>query len=193
MALLSGFTQPVDQSQQVFRLVLKALSEPGHLAALPASLRWESLDPATVAVLLTLADGETPVYIAPALRNDSVATTLRFHTGAPLADTPDNAGFALFDRQLVETELQALPCGDDISPETGVTVLVQIDSLSDGEPLRLRGPGIRQWRDISPSLPPAVREYLLRRPQRFPMGLDFILLCENRLMAIPRTTQAEVC
>ena len=37
MSLLTGFEQPIDQSQHAFRLILKALSEPGHRVTLPAA------------------------------------------------------------------------------------------------------------------------------------------------------------
>ncbi|TKI07760.1 phosphonate C-P lyase system protein PhnH [Martelella alba] len=193
MALLNGFSRPVDAAQHSFRRILKALSEPGYVVALPDGPRWESIGPAASALLLTLADGETAVYIAPALSRDSVAASVRFHTGAPLAEQPQQAVLALFDGQMDDAILATLPCGDALSPENGVTVLVQIDSLAEGTPLRLRGPGIRDERIIAPALPPAVLRYLLRRPHPFPAGLDFILLCEDRLMAVPRTIHVEVC
>ncbi len=193
MTLLTGFIHPVDQAQRSFRLILKALSEPGYRITLEDCPRWDAVAPAAAGVLLTLADGETPLYITPALCSDSVQATLRFHTGAPLVPALTVAGFALFDRQLTGADLQALPCGDEVSPESGATVLVQLTGLDGGMPLSLRGPGIKDRRDIAPVLPAALTEYLLTPPRRFPLGLDFLLLCENQLLAIPRTTQVEVC
>ena len=193
MTLLAGFTHPVDQAQRSFRLILKALSEPGHRITLDDCPRWDALAPAAAGVLLTLADGETPLYITPSLCSDSVQATLRFHTGAPLVRALTGAGFALFDDRLTGADLQALPFGDEVSPESGATVLVQITRLDQGKPLRLRGPGIKDRRDIAPVLPAAMTEYLLTPSRRFPLGLDFLLLCENQLLAIPRTTHVEVC
>ncbi|XBS71271.1 phosphonate C-P lyase system protein PhnH [Acerihabitans sp. KWT182] len=191
MALLVGFTHPVSQAQRAFRLILKALSEPGYPVALEDCPRWEAVSPAAAGVLLTLADGDTPVYLAPPLSSDSVQATLRFHTGAPLTPALGKAAFALFDERLTAADLQALPCGDETSPESGATVLVQVASLDKGEPLRLRGPGIKERRDIAPTLPAALQDYLLTPSRRFPLGLDFLILCENRLLAIPRTTHVE--
>lgn len=193
MTLFNGFNRPVDQAQQAFRLILKALSEPGSLVTLANCPQWEALSPAATGVLLTLADGETPLYLTPALHNENLHASLRFHTGAPLVQRHAAAHFAVFDHQLTDADLAALPCGDEVSPETGATVLVQIAGLAQGDPLRLRGPGIKNHRDIAPRLPGAIKDYLLHRPQRFPLGLDFILACQNQLLAIPRTTHVEVC
>ena len=63
MSLLTGFTQPIDQSQQTFRLILKALSEPGHVVTLQGSPTWDRLNAASTAALLTLADQETPIQL----------------------------------------------------------------------------------------------------------------------------------
>ncbi|QWA12926.1 phosphonate C-P lyase system protein PhnH [Sodalis ligni] len=193
MTLLAGFTHPVFQAQRSFRLLLKALSEPGHRITLDDCPRWDAVVPAAAGVLLTLADGETPLYITPSLCSDSVQATLRFHTGAPLVQALTGTGFALFDDRITGPDLRALPCGDETSPESGATVLVQVASLDEGTPLRLRGPGIKERRDIAPALPAAVKDYLLTPSRRFPLGLDFILLCDDQLLAIPRTTHVEVC
>lgn len=193
MALLPGFTEPVHQSQQAFRLILKALSEPGTQVTLAGNDAWDRLGKATTAVLLTLADGETPLAICPALASEAVINNLRFHTGAPLAERPALAGLAVFDNRLGAAQLEALPCGTEISPELGAMVVVQIDSLTEGVELRLSGPGLEHPRRAAPALPTPLLDYLVNRPQRFPRGLDFLLACDDALMAIPRTTLVEVC
>ncbi|CAI0941366.1 carbon-phosphorus lyase complex subunit [Serratia proteamaculans] len=193
MSLLTGFAQPIEQSQQAFRLILKALSEPGHIVTLPDSPIWGALNAASTAALLTLADQETPIQLCLALESEQVLTNIRFHSGAPLANNAEEVCFALFDAQLQAADLQALPHGSEISPEFSTTVMIQLDSLDQGSALRLTGPGIEQQRVISPSLPPVLLDYLINRPQRFPLGLDFLLTCGERLLALPRTTHVEVC
>lgn len=193
MSLLTGFAQPIEQSQQAFRLILKALSEPGHIVTLPDSPIWGALNAASTAALLTLADQETPIQLCLALESEQVLTNIRFHSGAPLANNAEEVCFALFDTQLQAADLQALPHGSEISPEFSTTVMIQLDSLDQGSALRLTGPGIEQQRVISPSLPPVLLDYLINRPQRFPLGLDFLLTCGERLLALPRTTHVEVC
>ncbi|CAI1533246.1 MAG: phosphonate C-P lyase system protein PhnH [Serratia proteamaculans] len=193
MSLLTGFAQPIEQSQQAFRLILKALSEPGHIVTLPDSPIWGALNAASTSALLTLADQETPIQLCLALESEQVLTNIRFHSGAPLANNAEEVCFALFDAQLQAADLQALPHGSEISPEFSTTVMIQLDSLDQGSALRLTGPGIEQQRVISPSLPPVLLDYLINRPQRFPLGLDFLLTCGERLLALPRTTHVEVC
>ncbi|CAI1701901.1 phosphonate C-P lyase system protein PhnH [Serratia proteamaculans] len=193
MSLLTGFAQPIEQSQQAFRLILKALSEPGHIVTLPDSPAWGALNAASTAALLTLADQETPIQLCLALESEQVLTNIRFHSGAPLANNAEEVCFAVFDAQLQAADLQALPHGSEISPEFSTTVVIQLDSLDQGTALRLTGPGIEQQRVISPSLPPVLLDYLINRPQRFPLGLDFLLTCGERLLALPRTTHVEVC
>jgi alpha-D-ribose 1-methylphosphonate 5-triphosphate synthase subunit PhnH len=59
-----GLSDPVGDSQEIFRSVLTALSEPGRIMQLAAP-RDASLqiDQAALAVLLALADGDTPIWI----------------------------------------------------------------------------------------------------------------------------------
>ncbi|WP_442801272.1 phosphonate C-P lyase system protein PhnH [Serratia rubidaea] len=193
MSLLNGFASPVAQAQQTFRLILKALSEPGVTVRLTDAPQWPPLDAATTATLLTLADGETPLLLSPALSSEQVLTNLRFHTGAPQASSAADAVFAVTDHRLQPADLQALPHGDELAPEQGAMLIVQLTDLQSGAPLRLSGPGIAHSRTIAPPLPEALRRYLLARPQPFPLGLDVILTCGDTLLAIPRTTHLEEC
>ncbi|HBE9080540.1 phosphonate C-P lyase system protein PhnH [Serratia fonticola] len=193
MTLLAGFDQPIEQSQSAFRLILKALSEPGVIVELPGCPTWGALNAASTAVILTLADQETPLQLCSTLNSEQVLTNIRFHTGAPLATRQEDIHLAVWDDQLRPTELSALPHGSEVSPEFGATLVVQIAALAGSHTLRLSGPGIEKQREISPPLPAALRAYLLERPQRFPLGLDIILTCGERLMALPRTTRVEEC
>ncbi|KEY57913.1 phosphonate C-P lyase system protein PhnH [Serratia sp. DD3] len=193
MTLLSGFEQPIEQSQQAFRLILKALSEPGHEVILQGGPAWGTLNAASTAVLLTLADQETPLQLSAELNNEQVLSNIRFHTGAPLAANHTEVSLALFDEQLQSADLQVLPHGSEVSPEHSATLVVQLSTLVGGPNLRLTGPGIEKERNISPPLPAALRDYLLKRPHRFPLGLDILLTCGECLMALPRTTRVEEC
>ncbi|WP_199635645.1 phosphonate C-P lyase system protein PhnH [Serratia sp. PAMC26656] len=193
MSLLTGFEQPIDQSQHAFRLILKALSEPGYTVTLQGCPVWGALNAASTAALLTLADQETPIQLCEAFKSEQVLTNIRFHSGAPLAAQPEEVCFALFDTQLQAADLLTLPHGSEISPEFGATVIVQLNGLEQGTPLRLTGPGIERQRQVSPQLPPALLDFLINRPLRFPLGLDILLTCGDRLLALPRTTRVEVC
>ena len=92
MTLQPAFSLAVQDAQHSFRRLLKAMSEPGVIVSLQQLQHgWQPLNVASTSLLLTLADHETPVWLASALHNDLVGQNLRFHTGAPLVDQPQQA------------------------------------------------------------------------------------------------------
>lgn len=90
-------------------------------------------------------------------------------------------------------QLNALSTGTAVAPEAGATLILQVASLSGGRMLRLTGAGIAEERMIAPQLPECILHELTERPHPFPLGIDLILTCGERLLAIPRTTHVEVC
>lgn len=194
MTLHTAFTLPVHDAQQSFRRLLKAMSEPGVIVALHQIKHgWQPLNLATTSLLLTLADNDTPVWISGAITNDIVSSNLRFHTGAPLVEQPQQAVFAVADDQISHEQLNVLSAGTAVAPETSATLIVQVTSLSGGRMLRLTGAGIADERMVAPQLPECLIHELTERPHPFPLGIDLILTCGERLLAIPRTTHVEVC
>lgn len=194
MTLETAFTLPVQDAQHSFRRLLKAMSEPGVIVALHQLKHgWQPLNVATTSVLLTLADNDTPVWLSNALHNDIVSQSLRFHTNAPLVEQPQQATFAVSSDTINSEQLNALCEGSAVAPETSATLIVQVSSLSGGRMLRLTGAGIAEERMIAPQLPSCILHELTERPHPFPLGVDLILTCGERLLAIPRTTHVEVC
>jgi len=89
-----GFGDPVQQSQVIFRDVLTALAEPGLVKTVDfAPVPGLRAGPAAIALLLTLADGDTPLFLGA--DQAALAAYLRFHTGAPIVTDPGQAQFAL--------------------------------------------------------------------------------------------------
>ena len=194
MTLETAFTLPVQDAQHSFRRLLKAMSEPGVIVALHQLKHgWQPLNVATTSVLLTLADNDTPVWLSNTLHNDIVSQSLRFHTNAPLVEQPQQATFAVSSDTISSEQLNALCEGSAVAPETSATLIVQVPSLSGGRMLRLTGAGIAEERMIAPPLPNCILHELTARPHPFPLGVDLILTCGERLLAIPRTTHVEVC
>lgn len=194
MTLETAFTLPEQDAQHSFRRLLKAMSEPGVIVALHQLKRgWQPLNIATTSLLLTLADNDTPVWLSDTVSNDIVNQSLRFHTNAPLVNTPQEATFAVSGEEIGHEQLNALSTGSAVAPETSATLIVQVSSLSGGRMLRLTGAGIAEERMIAPQLPDCLIHELTERPHPFPLGVDLILTCGERLLAIPRTTHVEVC
>jgi len=191
MTLLATFSHPVADAQRAFRRILKAMSEPGVMVSLPVLPAWGRTSVAATAVLMTLVDRETPLWIDARLHDDALLNNLRFHTGAPVTDSID-APFALLDARSA-TDIASFSGGSNVSPEKSSTLIIDVPALSGGLTLRLRGPGLMEPRAIAPQLPESVLKYLRNRVHIFPQGIDLIFTCGENMMALPRTTDVEVC
>ena len=84
--LEGGFVDPPIDSARTFRLVLNAMAQPGRIETVDTAQPPAPLCAAAGAVLLTLADHETPIHLAGDADSRAVRDWLAFHTGAPLAD-----------------------------------------------------------------------------------------------------------
>ena len=182
---LPGFADPVADAQTCFRAVLDAMAHPGRIMHAAGTRAPAPLAPATGAVLLTLADAETPVWL------DAAAAAgldwIRFHCGAPAAE-PGAAAFAVC---LDLPALDAFAWGSHDGPETSTTLILQRPGLDAGPALRLSGPGLREPVVVRLGLP---EDFAARwRPNHaaFPRGVDLIVCAGDRLAAIPRSTSVE--
>lgn len=176
-----GFADPVADAQSCFRAILDAMARPGQVHTVGSVPAPPGLCDAAAAVLLTLADHETGVWLDP---NAAAADAwIRFHTGAPSV-TADRATFSV---ALSLPDLAELPNGSDEMPETSATLILQVDSLSGGQRFILEGPGLRTPAVLSvEGLPPDFATIWQRNHARFPCGIDLILCAGNTLTALPR-------
>ncbi|XNM82300.1 phosphonate C-P lyase system protein PhnH [Escherichia coli] len=193
MTLETAFMLPVQDAQHSFRRLLKAMSQRPIVALHQLKRGWQPLNIATTSVLLTLADNDTPVWLATPLSNDIVSQSLRFHTNAPLVSQPEQATFAVTDEAISSEQLNALSTGTAVAPEAGATLI-----LTGRQPERRthvashRRGHCRRTNDCSAAAG-VDRHQLTERPHPFPLGIDLILTCGERLLAVPRTTHVEVC
>lgn len=183
-ALSPGFADPVLDAQACFRAVLEAMSRPGRVVRAGAALRPPApLAPAAAAVLLALADADTPLW------SDGGADAgawLRFHCGAPFVAAPGDAVFALATG--TPPPLDALAAGTEEQPQRGATLVVQVAALEAGTGWRLTGPGIEHEHRLSVRGAPAgfLAAWAENRA-RFPRGVDVVLCAGDRLAALPRS------
>ena len=202
--LTPGFTDPVHDTQAVFRTLLDTLSRPGtpgvigpvlpgasDAAASRASGTRSSADLAAFAALLTLCDYSTPVWLAQP--NAALGSALRFHTGAPLVEHAHEAAFAYIHEAETLPPLATFASGEAESPEHSATLLIRVDALTGGTPVVLRGPGIQTTATIAPvGLPLRFWTERAELAPLFPSGIDCYLVCGDTLVGLPRTTHAEV-
>jgi alpha-D-ribose 1-methylphosphonate 5-triphosphate synthase subunit PhnH len=185
---LPGFAAPVEQAQQCFRAVLDAVARPGTLASAGEGLAAPApLDPATAAVLLTLVDHDTPLWIDPACL--AARDWIAFHCGARFTDLPGRAAFAL---ALGLPDLTVLSAGTHEQPESSATLLLQVASLRSGTRYRLRGPGLLTPSTLAVSgLAAEFPEIWRRNRAGFPLGVDLVLCAGTTLAALPRAVTVE--
>ncbi len=192
--LLPGFDDPVHDAQRVFRRVLDALARPARVVRIDDAFGGlRELSARTprglAAALLALADADAPVWLDAAAPAE-LAALLRFHAGAPIAPQPAGAAFAA-----VLDAAQALPLmrfdrGTPDYPDRSTTVFIALDALTDGTPVHLHGPGIRERATIAPQgLPPGFWEDRARANHEFPLGVDIVLCDAGRMIGLPRSTR----
>jgi alpha-D-ribose 1-methylphosphonate 5-triphosphate synthase subunit PhnH len=190
---LPGFADPVEQAQATFRAVLDAMARPGTLLSAGQGLTPPApLDPATAAVLLTLVDHDTALWVdlaeglpAGAAARDWIA----FHCGAGFTAEPERAAFAL---GLELPDLARLSPGTHEAPETAATLILQVGSLTEGVRYRLRGPGLRTNNHLSVrGLPDDFVAIWQGNRASFPLGVDLVLCAGTTLAALPRSVTVE--
>lgn len=193
--MLPGFADPVHEAQAAFRSVLDALSHPGRCYTVPAAITAPvGLSAARSAMLLALADYDTPVWLAPALRDAAAGHYLRFHCACPLTADLATAHFVVLDGLASLPDLDTLRLGDPAYPDRSATLLIEVPELAEGGPITLRGPGIQHAQAISVAGWTAqTTAFVQHNRARFPLGVDIIFSCGDRIMGLPRTALCEVC
>jgi alpha-D-ribose 1-methylphosphonate 5-triphosphate synthase subunit PhnH len=164
------------------------MSRPGRVVLAGSTLRPPApLAPATAAVLLTLADADTPLWSDA---GPDAAAWLRFHCGAPLVATAGEAAMLLATG--TAPALAALQAGTEEQPQRGATLVVQVAALEPGSGWRLTGPGIEHEHRLAVTGAPGgfVAAWTGNRA-RFPRGVDVVLCAGDRLAALPRTVTIE--
>jgi alpha-D-ribose 1-methylphosphonate 5-triphosphate synthase subunit PhnH len=188
IALSPGFADPVLDAQAAFRAVLEAMSRPGRVVVAGQGLRPPApLMPAAAAVLLALADADTPLWCDAGA---DVEAWLRFHCGAPFVAAPMAAAFVLAGA--APPALDALGAGSEEKPQHGATLVLQVASLEAGTGWRLTGPGIEREHRLAVRGAPAgfVAAWAANRAG-FPRGVDVVLCAHDRIAALPRSVAIE--
>lgn len=188
-ALLPGWEDPVDAAQSTFRAVLKALSEPGITQRIASAIDSPApLGPAATAVMLALADHDTPVWLDGATKTSAVAAYLRFHCGCGLTMNPAAAAFALMTDLSQPLDLAHFAQGSPEYPDRSTTLLIQVPALHGGPMRVMHGPGIETTRPFEVcGLPDDFSDLWRRNAARFPLGLDLQFCCGDAIIGLPRT------
>ncbi len=207
--LPAGFADKVLSAQSTFRSVMDAMARPGSVqrieaaAGVPAAMMR-----GTAAIALTLFDHDTPLWLDPSMCGTSEVTKwLKFHTGAPVIADSSICSFALIggapviaDSSICSFALigdaRSLPgldrfaFGSNEYPDRSTTLILQVESLTQGPGIELRGPGIDGVAVMQAAIQPAdLFERLKINQTLFPRGIDVVLVADDTIVAIPRTTR----
>jgi alpha-D-ribose 1-methylphosphonate 5-triphosphate synthase subunit PhnH len=189
MSLLSrGFQDPVQDAQTTFRQVLMAMSRPGVVQTLDNDITLTGFPPAAYALLLTLADAQTPVWLDQPYNTENARVNLTFHYGCKVTPDQEEAVFALLE---ADTDFNACSLGTERYPDISCTVIIVLPELTGGVEVFWQGPGIETQIKTTLPLPDA---FWLARSEinDFPRGLDFLFVAGNQIVALPRSTKVQL-
>lgn len=186
--LTPGFSDPVGQSQLVFRRLLDAMARPGSVETIDLGIEGpETLDLAATAITLALVDFETPLYLAPALQTPAAENYLKFHCGTRIVTEQKEAAFAILDG--APEDLGTFSTGTEEYPELGATLIIQVETIRTSGSLTLTGPGIKDNAQLGlPDVLPSFWEARAKLQRYFPRGIDLVFVSGAEMVALPRTT-----
>ena len=190
--LPAGFADKVLSAQSTFRSVMDAMARPGSVqrigavAGTPAAMMR-----GTTAIALTLFDHDTPLWLDPRMsETPHVTKWLKFHIGAPVIADSSVCSFALIGDARALPGLDRFAFGSNEYPDRSTTLILQVESLTQGPTLELRGPGIDGSAVLQATIQPTdLFERLAINQALFPRGIDVVLVHDDTIVAIPRTTR----
>ena len=190
--LPTGFADKVLSAQSVFRSVMDAMARPGGIQRIASAAGAPiTMMSGTAAIALTLFDHDTPVWLDGRMSATAdVAKWLKFHTSAPVVADSSIAGFALIGDPQSMPALDRFAFGSNEYPDRSTMLILQVESLTDGPMVELQGPGIDGSAALRASIQPHdLFERLSINAALFPRGIDVVLVHDDFIVAIPRTTR----
>jgi alpha-D-ribose 1-methylphosphonate 5-triphosphate synthase subunit PhnH len=190
--LPAGFADRVLSAQSTFRSVMDAMARPGSVQRIQAAAGApDMMMRGTAAIALTLFDHDTPIWLDGRMSATAdVAKWLKFHTSAPVVADSSIANFALIGDPQSLPILDRFAFGSNEYPDRSTTLILQVESLAGGPVVELQGPGIDGSAALRASIQPRdLFERLAINATLFPRGIDVVLVHDDSIVAIPRTTR----
>jgi alpha-D-ribose 1-methylphosphonate 5-triphosphate synthase subunit PhnH len=190
--LPAGFADKVLAAQSTFRSVMEAMARPGRVQRITARAGTPSpLMHGTAAIALTLFDHDTPIWLDHRMAEAvSVTRWIKFHTVAPVIADSSLSQFALIGDGAALPDLDRFCLGSNEYPDRSTTLILQVESLAEGPGYVLQGPGIDGTTVLRATMAPGnLFERLAVNATLFPRGIDVVLVHDDAIVAIPRTTR----
>lgn len=193
MTDITQLQRPVEAAR-FFRTVLSAFATPatphdvGNLPDVPAPLFGSS-----AAIILALADYQTPVWLSPRFNAETVRKFIRFHTGAPITQDAKAAVFAVLDQAELLEHIDLFSIGAEEYPDRSATLVVQVGEVEGLSQVEASGPGLKQAAAFGVAgASPVFWQRLQMNATLFPLGLDFIFAAPAAIASLPRSTRLAV-
>ena len=189
--LPAGFADKVLSAQSTFRSVMDAMARPGSVQRINAAAGTPApMMHGTAAIALTLFDHDTPVWLDRAMSATAdVAKWLKFHTSAPVIADASVSSFAVIGDAQNLPPLDRFALGSNEYPDRSTTLIIQVTSLTAGPAYELTGPGIDGTAVLQATLPANLFDRFAINAVLFPRGVDVVLVHDDAVVAIPRTTR----
>ena len=175
----------VFDSQMIYRLILRAMSNPGEIVSLQKyAIKLYGDDPVLLAVALTLLDNEVSFHV---FGNNSLSDEISSLTHAE-PDEIEAADFIFVcDIDYLELAIENAKSGTLNDPHKSATVIIQNDTVPSLH-TTFSGPGIDgQSQHI---LTQTVTDAIMLRDKlnfEYPLGIDFLFISSfGEMLAIPR-------
>ncbi|WP_375779542.1 phosphonate C-P lyase system protein PhnH [Bradyrhizobium sp. ma5] len=188
----AGFADKVLSAQSTFRSVMDAMARPGSVQRVAADVGTPAgMMRGSAAIALTLFDHDTPIWLDAAMSaTPDVARWLKFHASAPVVVDSAIASFALIGDAANLPALEHFAFGSNEYPDRSTTLILQVDSLTQGPAFELKGPGIDGSALLQAMIKPRdLFQRLSINEALFPRGIDVVLVHDDNIVAIPRTTR----
>lgn len=181
-ALQGGFADAPIDAAHAFRAAMNAMARPGTIEPIVGGQPPAPVSIAAGSLILTLCDADTGLALCGACDTPEMRDWVTFHTSAPLVSA-SRADFVLGAWEDL-LPLDQYRIGTAEYPDRSATLIVEVEAL-EAAGARLQGPGIRDTAYLTLPDPAA----MAANAMLYPLGLDFFFTCEDRLAALPRSTQ----
>lgn len=181
----------VHTTQAVYRQLVNAVSRPGHTEIITEEVKnYSDFSDAALLISLTLFDNEISFFSS----DKTMRKELKVLTGGIPKQDYTTADFIVSkEADLKEEYFTEVMQGVLISPEKSATLIIEADSIGEGNEYRLSGPGIKTATDVKLSLDRSWIELRNEVCKEFPLGIDLFMTDKNNnLVIIPRTSKVEV-
>jgi alpha-D-ribose 1-methylphosphonate 5-triphosphate synthase subunit PhnH len=188
----------VHDLQSVYRKMVDSTSRPGLIsdlrkeAALVEEENKKGFSASLLLLALTLFDQEVTFKVF-STQADTVSKTINQLTYAKPTETKKADYLLIFqdaERGSLEEAIINAKAGTLKNPHSSAVIIVEADSVTSGEALLLKGPGIHTTELVHLDINENWMKSRQEKNKEYPLGIDLILIDQNhQLLSLPRTTQ----